>query len=210
MEIFSQCNSIKRLEDVGHRLEALVNESLNNTFSWIAPKNKTHSGGSSLRTRWNVALCIQLIGFLEFFKLTFQQLGISMTAGTEAWTTWQSSERRDVRKERWGQLKHKKKRNRKLHTKLKLRTEEAVQERRDNLFCESGVVVAGEGRSKRKRKPPANGPDGCQCFCRAAKHSKKCSLCDCHKGKAGSHGQLEMDSGEQELWTKWCSTLVTG
>lgn len=63
--IISKCNTEERLGDVGHGFDTLVDESLNNAFSWIAPKNKTQSGTSSLRNRLNIALGVNAVGFDE-------------------------------------------------------------------------------------------------------------------------------------------------
>ena len=104
-EILSKYNSHERLQQVAHGYDTNPNESMNNLYAWIAPKNKCYSGSSSLTTRIGVAVCIQSSDFNSFFTTLFRRLGVVLTPGTEYWlkqqtkkgsrrTRWQSYQRR--------------------------------------------------------------------------------------------------------------------
>ena len=60
-------------------MDTNVNESFNNTFSWLAPKNKVYCGTQSLHNRIAIGIGIQSIGMVEYFKRVFKTLGIAMT-----------------------------------------------------------------------------------------------------------------------------------
>jgi len=65
--------------EVGHCCDMLVNESLNNTVSWVAPKNKTCSASQSLDNQISVAVGVNGLGMCSYFCCLFQQLHIQMT-----------------------------------------------------------------------------------------------------------------------------------
>jgi len=50
------------LSEVGHGMDTLLNESLNNSIAWLAPKNKVCSATLSLRNRVDLAVIINGIG----------------------------------------------------------------------------------------------------------------------------------------------------
>jgi hypothetical protein len=70
-----------KLKELSHRMDdTQINESLNNTFSWLAPKkNKFYCGSQSLRNRLSIALGINALGQLEYYKRLFKKLSIVMT-----------------------------------------------------------------------------------------------------------------------------------
>lgn len=49
--IVARFTTMERLKEVDHGMDTNVNESFNNTASWIAPKNKVYCGSGSLHTR---------------------------------------------------------------------------------------------------------------------------------------------------------------
>ena len=67
------------LMEVGHAFDTQVNESLNNSIAWLAPKNKTYAGSRSLANRIYITIGIQSIGSLHYFKPLFEALGIDLT-----------------------------------------------------------------------------------------------------------------------------------
>ena len=67
------------LDEVGHGMDTLVNESFNNTVAWIAPKNKVYSSSDSLKNRIAICLGINGLGTLEYYRLLFDRLGISVS-----------------------------------------------------------------------------------------------------------------------------------
>jgi len=56
-----------------------ADESFNNVVAWLAPKNKTHSKSESLKNRIAVALGINGLSLLGFYKRVFIRLGLMMT-----------------------------------------------------------------------------------------------------------------------------------
>ena len=58
----------------------ILMDSFNNTFSWIAPKNKVYCGTQLLQTRLSIGIGIQGLALLEYFKKLFVKLGIDITS----------------------------------------------------------------------------------------------------------------------------------
>lgn len=81
-EIIEPFITMERLVEIGHGFDTQTNESLNNTVSWLAPKNKTYCGSVALRCRVASALGIHLIGFKPFVEKVLGRLGIKVTQGT--------------------------------------------------------------------------------------------------------------------------------
>jgi hypothetical protein len=50
-EILERFITPERLKEVAHGMDTQCNESFNNMFSWLAPKNKVYCGTQSLRNR---------------------------------------------------------------------------------------------------------------------------------------------------------------
>ena len=68
------------LQQVAHGMDTQVNESLNNTMTWFAPKNKVYCSTWSLTNRLSIGISINSIGFMAYYRRLFNQLGIAMTA----------------------------------------------------------------------------------------------------------------------------------
>jgi len=68
--------SLPCLKEVGHGANTNVNESLNQTISWLAPKNRTYCGSMSLRNRVGMAVSVHLVGFDTFYNDLFRHLGL--------------------------------------------------------------------------------------------------------------------------------------
>ena len=111
------------LDEVGHGHDTQVNESLNNTISWYAPKNKTYSGTWSLWNRIAIALGVHSIGAKDHFQRLLSKLGIKITPAVEHYMTKQEPTR-TRRMETFKKKAVKQERNKKLHDKLKQWTEE--------------------------------------------------------------------------------------
>jgi hypothetical protein len=60
-------------------MDTQVNESFNNTFAWLAPKNKVYCGSCSLRNRLAMGIGIHAVGTSTYFERLFRKLGIVMT-----------------------------------------------------------------------------------------------------------------------------------
>lgn len=78
-DIVGRFITLDRLQEVAHGLDTQVNESFNNTFSWLAPKNKVYCGSQSLHNRLSIGLGINALGTQEYFGRLFKTLGIIMT-----------------------------------------------------------------------------------------------------------------------------------
>jgi hypothetical protein len=77
--ITSRFITIERLREVAHSMDTQCNESLNNTISWLAPKNKCYGGSQSLLNRISIAVGINTLGLHRYFTRVFHALGITMT-----------------------------------------------------------------------------------------------------------------------------------
>jgi hypothetical protein len=71
--------TLDRLKEVAHGMDTQVNESFNNTFSWLAPKNKVYCGSQSLRNRLSIGIGINAHGNLGYYTRLYKSLGIIMT-----------------------------------------------------------------------------------------------------------------------------------
>ena len=78
-EIVNKYITFERLKEVAHGMDTNVNESFNNTFSWLAPKNKVYCGTQSLMNRLSMGIGIQGLGLLQYFRRLFQKLGVIIT-----------------------------------------------------------------------------------------------------------------------------------
>lgn len=85
--------AMEGLEEVGHGWDTQVNESLNDSVTWLAPKNKHCSGSQSLKNRIAAVVCINGVGILEFHKRLFQMSGISVPPNTLHCLTWRDRQR---------------------------------------------------------------------------------------------------------------------
>jgi hypothetical protein len=56
-----------------------MNESINNTISYFAPKNRVYCSIRSLQNRVAIAVSVLSLGFVEYFQRLFKALGIHMT-----------------------------------------------------------------------------------------------------------------------------------
>ena len=69
----------KALEDLNHGMDTNINESINNTISWFAPKNKVYCSTWSLTNRISLALGINSVGFTSFYIRLLTKMGIAST-----------------------------------------------------------------------------------------------------------------------------------
>ena len=178
------------LLEVGHGMDTQVNESLNNSIAWLAPKNKTYAGSRSLTNRVYIAIGIQSIGSLHYFKRLLGALGIDVTPDVLHYLT-QHAEARDYRISKGQEKETKRLRNHKLHAKLKQATIElkGAIAKRDGAIYQPGIGLGGgynsddEGSSapvsperplKKKRKVTATRKCGA---CGLAGHNRSNRMC---------------------------------
>ena len=136
--------SDEALKEVGHGSDTQVNESLNNTVSWNAPKNKTYSGSRSLSNRICLALGVHSVGTYEYYMGLFEKCGIFVSADTQHYLRTQQK----TRAYRIAQCKKKevkKARNKKLHAKLKEYSAKVQSDiaKRDGTVYQPGIGMDG-------------------------------------------------------------------
>ena len=109
------------------RSDTQVNESLNNTISWMAPKNKTYSGTVSLENRIGIALGIHSVGIVVYFERLLGKLGVPITDDFRHYLLLQQ-QTRTYRIVKSKKQSSKKNRNKKLHLKLQEYSEQVKRE----------------------------------------------------------------------------------
>jgi hypothetical protein len=128
--------TLDKLKEVSHSMDTQPNESMNNTISWLAPKNKCYSGSQSLRNRICIAIGINQLGLHKYLKKLLHRLGITMTPNTTHFLT-QKDRKRAKRIAKTKTTVAKKERNTQIFTKL--RKEEAAK-RKAQRKGESGAT----------------------------------------------------------------------
>jgi hypothetical protein len=81
MQQFTKYSTLEKLREVAHGFSTQMNESLNNTVSWFAQKNKTLSGSVSLKIRVYLAVGIASVGYQPYVTELLNRLGIKVTEG---------------------------------------------------------------------------------------------------------------------------------
>ena len=129
-----------KLLEVGHGMDTQVNESLNNSIAWLAPKNKTYAGSQSLTNRVCIAIGIQSLGSLHYFTRLLEDLGIDITPDVKHYLTLHA-ETRDYRITKAQDPESKRLRNTAFHAKLKEATVElkGAIAKRDGLIYQPGI-----------------------------------------------------------------------
>jgi len=182
--------TIEALKEIAHGCDTLVNESLNNTTSWVAPKNKVYASTVSLATRIGIVLCINTLGTMECYRQLFDTLDIVMTDDVRHYIQ-QVSTARDKRNDRDKKKETKTRRSEKFHNKLQEHTKVAKKERRKRRGAQHKTGVGMDGgydsdddsdapapqpKTKRTKQAPAFCP-----LCGKKGHktnkSKKCTCC---------------------------------
>jgi hypothetical protein len=79
LNVLSRFLTVENLREVAHGLDTQMNESFNNSASWMAPKNKVYCGSGSLTNRISMALGINALGSEAYFTRLYACLGITMT-----------------------------------------------------------------------------------------------------------------------------------
>jgi len=177
--------TLEALKEVGHGMDALVNESFNNTAAWLAPKNKVYSGSLSLRNRIDIAIAITTLGLQEFYVRMLQAFGVPLTEDVNHFLRIINNKRvKRIQKTKTN--KAKKARQEKFHDKLKKHAADATTDRAKadgphmpGIGVDGGYVEADFSDNTRKRKRTASAPTACplpMCGLKGHKttRSKKC------------------------------------
>ena len=211
--------SEEALLEVAHGTDTLVDESLNNAISWVAPKNKTYSTSQSLMNRISLAVGINGLGIYLHFCRLFEMLNISIPEDV-AYYLQQVDKRRTHRINKSKDKDQKKKRQEKFHQKLAEHAEKAKSER---CKREGSVYQPGIGMGAGYCKPVATAVDVTARCTKCKEHGHKRptnKLCKHYKPRKGNkkdvvdgvvdddtapkqttaqEDQLERDAGEQDL-----------
>ena len=116
---------------------------MNNTISWLAPKNKVYCGTQSLAIRIAIAIGINSLGTMRYYNELFRLFGITMTDDVAHWL--QVKDR--VRSSRLAKAKSPAfKKRRKAHFFCKLK-EEKTQAKRERNARDGGIYQSGIGMS---------------------------------------------------------------
>ena len=143
-DILRRFITLSALKEVGHGSDTQVNESLNNTISWLAPKNKTYSGSVSLRNRISMGIGISSVGTYEYFVRLLEKLGCPVTDHVRYYLSTQQKTRA-TRIAKYKKKQVKKNRNAKLYAKLKEYSEKIKIEKAKSNGCtyQPGIGMDG-------------------------------------------------------------------
>jgi hypothetical protein len=174
-DILSRFVSLERLKEVAHGMDTNVNESINNTVSYFAPKNRVYCKTRSLQNRVAFAVGVTSLGFSEYFLRLFKELGIQVTPPIRHFLEMKQKNRQK-RIQKRKQTATKKARKQLKFTKLKEEEAKAIRARhkRDGTYKSGGNLQDGGFENTKK---PAKGPIVCpHCGHKGHKttRSKKC------------------------------------
>ena len=154
-EILSRFVSYERLEEVAHGMDTNVNESINNTVSYFAPKNRVYCSSRSLQNRVAISIGIISLGLDGYFRRLLKALGIAIPESIQKFLSDKQKNRmRRLLKRRETESKRKRKAGK--FAKLKEEEEKAIRARdkRDGTYKTGGNLdpEGFDGGSKGKRK----------------------------------------------------------
>jgi len=136
--------TIEALKELAHSLDTNANEAFNQTISWMAPKNKVYSMSVSLKIRIGMAIGINTMGLVAYYRLLFDKLNMVMTSDVYHYLQVKDSNRtKRVNKAKTPTAKRG--RQRFKFEKLKQHTEDAKRARcrRDGSVYQSGIGMNG-------------------------------------------------------------------
>lgn len=198
VKIVSRFVTFDRLQEVAHGMDTQVNESFNNTASWLAPKNKMYCGTVSLTNRISIGLGIVSLGLLQYFRRLYHALGIAMTPNIVHFLEVKDKQR----SKRLSTMKtNKAKRDRMKRKYLQLQEDEKIakkeRSKRDGTYKTGMNMAAGAADGyteddllRAAARPPTRGRNNIVCpLCglkgHSTKRSKKC-LQNPARGTAGA------------------------
>ena len=137
--MISRFITLPKLKEVAHVFDTQVNESLNNTISWLAPKNKCYGGSQSLGNRIAIAIGMNVLGTSQYFVRLFKALSIPMTPNVAHYLEVQQSNRKK-RIDKCKTTESKKARNEDMFNKIR-RDEQA--RKRDMKKGQAAMYLTG-------------------------------------------------------------------
>jgi hypothetical protein len=151
-KIIAEFITARALDEVGHGGDTNVNESLNNTIAWLAPKNKTFCGSLSLLWRVAMAAGINIMNFQRFFTELLKRLGIDIPDGTVEYLHRQYLSKRN-KKEASQTSEKKRQRNNAIFAKLRQHAANVAADRAKYTIYEAGIGMSKEEKRASKKKP---------------------------------------------------------
>ena len=136
----------ERLVECAHGSDTQVNESMNNTISWFAPKNKTYSGSLSLQIRIGMAVAINILGEDVFFASLYEECGITMSDVTlHGLHVQQTAKENRYSRERTNSAR--KERMQKTYAKIRAHHDQIKSDKENGRSYESGVRMKAAANS---------------------------------------------------------------
>jgi hypothetical protein len=208
-----------RLKEVAHSMDTQVNESFNNTASWIAPKNKIYCGSQSLKNRLSIAIGVNKLGLHEYYKRLFLSLGINLPKNVKHFL----DKKDHKRNKRLAKIKMKAtKKDRLKHKYQQLRDDTATarkeRAKRDGTY-RSGQNMADEDGEEQEpaRKRPATNRKNLTCkSCGLKGHAtNRARACPNYSGTAApvilvqeQQQQLTTDDAAEDLAAYACMPIL--
>ena len=145
-----------RLKELAHGMDTNVNESLNNTISYFAPKNRVFCQTRFLQNRVAFAVGITSLGLETYFTRLLAKLSIEVTPAIRHFLQVKDNQR----KKRLVAIKTTNKKKNRLKRKFELQQKEeevAKKQRakRDGTYQSGGHMLPGgfDGEEQKKEKP---------------------------------------------------------
>jgi hypothetical protein len=184
-DLIARFVTLECLKELAHSFDTQVNESLNNTIAWLAPKNKCYGGSQSLSNRVSIAIGMNSIGLSKTFARIFKALSITMTPNVEHFLSVRQTNRQK-RIDKCKTSEKKKERNKSIFDKI--RKDEVVRrqgerKKKDAAIYKSGMHMADDNDDEdagppRAKKPKTNHKDSICPHCgrkgHVQKRSKQC------------------------------------
>jgi hypothetical protein len=177
--ILDEFVSLPRLKDIAHGMDTNANESISNTISYFAPKNRVYCANFSLTSRVAMAVGVTTLGFQPYFERLLQTLGIDITPNVHHFLSF-LHKRQQYRIQKALKTTTKKNRMKRKFEILKEEEQKAIQARqkRDGTYKSGGNIMSPNGFDGfDERKPAARTQKVCP-HCGLKGHvttrSKKC------------------------------------
>ena len=189
--------TMDRLLEVGHGFDTQVNESLNNSISWCAPKNKMLSGSIALTARIYAVVGIMIVGYERFMTDILERLDIEVTEGTKKHMELFDEDRKR-RQASSKKTNTKNKRQEKNRLKIAEQIREAEKKRRAD-----GWYAPGEGFNTCL---PVAHPDQCTKCEKFGHKTSRSKKCDMHYSNVRARAQVEFDRHQEEVASREASS----
>ena len=114
--VFDKC--IQKIADVHHEHNSNICEGIIKLITKFCPKNRQFNGTLEYKTHFDIAVCIDSIGYSETYIIIFKELGINMTYNLIR-TFFTLDKRKKYKRDYYQKIEVKRKRIQKLQDKLR-------------------------------------------------------------------------------------------